>query len=312
MNCYLSNEPPITLIDTGTRWSESQQVLCDELATLQLSLRDIQRIIVTHPHPDHCGLAAEIVRLSKAEVWTHPANRAYLSPTPETRESHRLFYRQLFSESGVPEAQLQNFLDSRGASSPYTEAVETNHTLDEGQRIEFAGGSWSVYHTPGHSGGLICLFDSDRQVLLANDHILKNISSNPIAEPAGDGGPRPHRLVEYLFHLQRMANLHPQVTWTGHGPEIQDLHRVVRQRLRFHDRRANHILNMLSQQEMTAFQVTRDIFGAKTGFDSFLALSETIGHLDWLCEQEKLQMRDQHGVVYWSSRVSPEAHRGLD
>jgi len=312
VNCYLACDSPVTLIDTGTRWDVSQQTLCEELKELGMTLCDIERIIITHPHPDHYGLAAEIVRQSGSKVWAHRHSGSYLSPSAESRENRNLFYRQLFSEAGVPELQIQQFFESRSESGPYTEPVETDHTLDEGDQVQLGSSQWSVYHTPGHSGGLVCLYDAEQRVLLANDHILRSISSNPIVEPDADGGPRPHRLVQYLYHLRRMAALEPRVVWTGHGAEIHDVGRVVRQRIRFHERRANHVLGLLSHQQMTAHQVTVDIFGSRTGFDSFLALSETMGHLDWLLEQGRIRAHQRGDVIYWASLSGSANSDGLD
>jgi glyoxylase-like metal-dependent hydrolase (beta-lactamase superfamily II) len=78
VNCYVTTARPITLIDTGTKWDESRRALQTELAELGLEIEAVQRIIITHAHADHYGLAADIVRASGAEVWTHRHNQAML------------------------------------------------------------------------------------------------------------------------------------------------------------------------------------------------------------------------------------------
>lgn len=299
VNCYVSTAPPITLFDTGTRCPASQEAMFGELKSIGLTLGDIQRIIISHPHPDHYGMAAEIVRQSGAQVWSHPSNRSILWPTEETRNRNKHFYHQLFLQAGVPQQQLQQFLEARAESRPYTEPVAMDGTLDEGDHIEFGGHEWIVHHTPGHSGGLICLFTPEHQILLSNDHLLQSISSNPVVEPDPDGGPRPHRLVQYLYHMQRMADLKPCIAWTGHGPPIHDVAKVVRQRLRFHQRRASYICDLLRRGEMSSHQLSMELFGTRRGFDFYLALSETIGHLDWLMEQGLVQAHQRDEVLYW-------------
>src|SRR5512135_181412 len=79
VNCYVTTTAPITLIDTGTKWDESRRVMQTELAALGLRIEDVQRIIITHAHADHYGLAAEITQASGAEVWSHWHNRALLA-----------------------------------------------------------------------------------------------------------------------------------------------------------------------------------------------------------------------------------------
>lgn len=299
VNCYVTTTAPITLIDTGTRWDESRRALQAELTELGLQIEAMQRIIITHAHADHYGLAAEIVRSSNAEVWTHGHNQAPLEAYETIRAQRDEFYRQLMTEVGVPPEQRQRIADSRRGGNRYAEAVKIDCLVEEGAEIKLADRAWRVYHTPGHAGGLICLFDPQSRVLLSNDHLLRDISSNPVVEPDPDGGPRPHRLVQYIQHMQRMADLEPSVAWTGHGHEIHDVHKTVRQRLHFHERRAQRILDLIGGEERSAYQIAEPLFGRLDGIDSFLALSETIGHLDWLEEQGRIEAIQRDDVFYW-------------
>ena len=299
VNCYVTRTAPITLIDTGTKWDESRCALQAELAELSLKIEDVQRIIITHAHADHYGQAAEIAQASGAEVWTHRHNRAMLQAYETIHTQRDEFYRQLMMEAGVPLEQRQRVADSRRSGNRYAEAVNIDRTLEEGAEIKLADRVWRVYHTPGHAGGLICLFDPRSRILLSNDHLLRDISSNPVVEPDPDGGPRPHRLVQYIQHMQRMADLQPSVAWTGHGHEIHGVHKTVRQRLHFHERRAQRILDLIGTEEHSAYQIAEPLFGRLDGIDSFLALSETIGHLDWLDEQGRIEAAPRDGVICW-------------
>lgn len=300
VNCYVSTQSPVTLIDTGTKWEPSLLELQVQLAELGLTLDQIERLVITHPHADHYGLAGMIVGKSGAQVCSHPSNDSSLCPTAKDKLLRDEFYYQLMLESGVPSDQVAEFMNSRVETRPYAEPVRIDHGLDEGDNVLLGAQQWNVLHTPGHSGGLICLYQPDSRILLSNDHLLRNISSNAIVEPDVGGGPRPHRLVEYLYHLERVANLHVDVAWTGHGGEITDVNATVRKRIRLHQRRAEHILTLLQEQEMSAYHLSKTIFGTRHGFDTFLALSETIGHLDWLLDQSKVHPNYKAGIVYWS------------
>jgi glyoxylase-like metal-dependent hydrolase (beta-lactamase superfamily II) len=299
VNCYVSIMTPITLIDTGPKWDDGRAALRAELAALDLRLEDVQRIVITHAHADHYGLASEIAQASGAEVWTQRHNRLLLESYEIIRAQRDEFYLQLMAEVGVPAEQRQRVIDGRRGGNRYAEAVKVDRVLEEGDEIALADRTWPVYHTPGHAGGLICLFDPQSRVLLSNDHLLRDTSSNPIVEPDPDGGSRPHRLVQYIHHMQRMADLEPSVAWTGHGHEIHDVHKTVRQRLHFHERRAQRMLELIGGEERSAYQIAEPLFGRLDGMDSFLALSETIGHLDWLEEQGRIEAVPRDGVIYW-------------
>ena len=299
INCYLAIDDPITLIDTGTLHPDTRAAMEAGLSALGVARRDIRRIIITHAHADHYGLAAELVRASGAEVLAHPFSRVTLEGHVRERERRSAFYQQVMIESGVPLAERQRVADGRRGGEKFAEAVKVDRTIDEGDTLHFAGRSWIVYHTPGHAGGLIVLFEPGSRLLLSNDHMLRDISSNPVVEPAPNGGPRPHRLVEYIYHMRRVLEWHPSVAWTAHGEPIYDVQQLVDQRLAFHTRRAERILGLMGDGDKTTYEIALPLFGRLNGVDSFLALSETIGHLEWLEEQGRVTSSRRGEVISW-------------
>lgn len=302
VNVYLAVDDPVTLIDTGPRDDATRQALDDELSTLGLARESIRRILITHAHSDHYGLAAEIVRLAAGpvEVATHPYNHAWMQDYEHERVNRLMFYKHIMDQSGVPPDEQERMASGRRGVGKYAEAVKIDREIVEGDRLTFAGRAWTALHTPGHAGGMLCFFDPDSRTLLSSDHLLRDISSNPVVEPpmrAGD--PKPRRLVEYIHEMQRTADLHPSIAWGGHGEPIHDVRKLVRQRRHFHERRAHRILEVIGDGAMTAFEVSRPLFGRLGPIDSFLALSEVIGHLEWLEDQHRLQVEPQGSVVYW-------------
>lgn len=299
VNVYVSLSEPITLIDTGPIHADSRAALHAGLSALGVALSDIRRIIITHAHADHYGLAGELESESGAAVWAHPHSRLMPENYDAIRAQRNAFYVQIMTESGVPPQERQRVADSRRVGERYAESVKVAGLLGEGDEIELADRVWRVYHMPGHAGGLITLFEPESRVFLSNDHLLRDISSNPIVEPDPDGGPRPHRLVQYLHHLRRAVELNPTVAWTGHGEPVYDVAKLVRQREQFHTRRAEKILGLIGTGERSAFEIAEPLFGRLNGVDSFLALSETIGHLDWLQEEGRIRAVERDGVIYW-------------
>ena len=302
VNVYLASDDPITLIDTGPRDPATRDALDAELQALGLARADIRRIVVTHAHSDHYGLAADIVRAASApvEVGTHPYNRAWLQDYEQERVQRLMFYKRIMDESGVPPEEQQRIAGARRGVGRYAEAVRIDRPIVEGDRLTFAGRAWTALHMPGHAGGMVCLFEPDSRTLLSSDHLLRDISSNPVVEPptrAGDAKPR--RLVEYIREIKRAADLRPSVAWGGHGEPIHDVRRLVRQRLHFHERRAQRILDAIGDGERTAFEIAVPLFGKLGAIDSFLALSEVIGHLEWLEDQRRLEAVPRGEAIYW-------------
>jgi glyoxylase-like metal-dependent hydrolase (beta-lactamase superfamily II) len=119
--------------------------------------------------------------------------------------------------------------------------------------------------------------------------------------PPTMNGPRPKRLVEYLHHMQRMADLNPAIALPGHGEPVEDVPGLVRQRLAFHERRKQKILSTLADRPLTLWELTRPIFPRLTrGVDLFLGLSEILGHVDLLEADGKVLPSKDGSVVRWA------------
>lgn len=306
VNVYLSTEPPITLVDTGPKWAESRVALEAALAGHGLRLEHIQQLILTHHHVDHVGLAGEIVARSGCAVLTHPYNTPWLVNYEAERQRHLPFYHQIWREGGVP-TEIVAAMEASGAGmTRWLDSVTPTREIDEGSTVEFDGERWQVFHTPGHAGGLVCLWQDARRELLANDHLIRDISSNAILEPPDTmNGPRPKRLVEYLRHMQRMAALAPARALPGHGDVVEDVPGLVRQRLTFHERRKQRLLGLLAAQPLTLWALTQATFRDRLtrGMDWFLGCSEILGHLDLLEEDGAVQTeRDGAVLRYTHSR----------
>lgn len=308
VNVYLSESGPLTLIDTGPKWDESRAALEAALARHGHRIEDIRQLILTHHHVDHVGLAGEIAARSGCEVLTHPRNTPWLVDYAAERARHLPFFHRIWEESGVP-ADIIAQMEASGASMPkWADPVTPTREIVEGDTLTIGGAAWRVYHTPGHAGGLICLWEPGTRTLLANDHFIRDISSNPILEPPSTmNGPRPKRLVEYLHHMQRMADLQPARALPGHGEVIEDVAGLVRHRLAFHTRRKERILKMLEDHPQTLWELTEASFGSRLtrGMDWFLGCSEILGHLD-LLEVDGAVRPVPHGAVVKWTKVARE------
>ena len=300
VNVYLAEGDALTLVDTGPRYDPAREALHRGLADLGYGPADLDRIVLTHAHSDHCGLAAELAHASGAEVVTHRANVAELADYAGQRAERLVFYAQLMREAGVPLRVMMRINRTRRGYGQYAQAVEPDGALEDGDAIVMGGEAWRVLHTPGHTGGLVCLYQPERRVLLSSDHLLRDVSSNPIVEPpVVEGERRPRRLVDYVAQLQRVAELPVERALPGHGEPIQNVEGVVAIRLAFHHERAERILKILGRRERTVYQISKVVFPDLDAINRFLAVSEVIGHLDWLEERGRVESRMRGRKRLW-------------
>jgi glyoxylase-like metal-dependent hydrolase (beta-lactamase superfamily II) len=291
---------PLTLLDTGPKTEEARAALESALALLGHRLADLDRIIISHAHADHFGLAAELVAASGAEVWSHPWNVVALGDYEWDRQDRTAFYVDLLRRAAVPEEVMARVGGATRGVSRYVGAVTVAHTLEEGDRLQLADHRWQVLHTPGHAVGLICLYEPQTKMLLSSDHLLADISSNPIVEPPPPGhDERLHSLALYRASLQRVAQLDISLALPSHGPPIRDVPGLVEQRLAFHDQRIEHVASALRNGSSTTWEITLALFPDRSPLDTFLAVSEVIGHLD-VMQLEGRVLRDQaDGIDRW-------------
>lgn len=298
VNIYLAEGDPLTLVDVGPRYDPARKSLGKALAGCGYRAADLQRIILTHTHADHCGLAAELVRASGAEVLTHTANLPWLA---NGGDAHRqAFYGEAMGWAGVPAEVLTDLAKMRRDASRFAEPVIPDHVVTNGDVLQLGNEGWQVLHTPGHSGGLVCLYQPQRRLLISSDHLLADVSSNPIIEPPlpGETG-RPRRLVEYMAQLRRVAEFDVALALPGHGPLITDHRVLISERLAFHEARARRILEVMGDDARTVHEIATVLFSDLDPVNYFLAISEVIGHLQWLEVEGWVAHAEQGGVARW-------------
>ena len=299
---YLGDAPgePLTLVDTGPRTSRTRAALEDGLAHLGYRLADLSRIVVTHAHVDHFGLAAELVAASGAEVWSHPWDVPTLEAYETDRKARVGFYAALLREAAVPAEVMEAVGWVTQMMERYGQQVAVAGTLDEGDRLRLAGLDWRVLHTPGHARGLLCLYAAESRTLLSSDHLLADISSNPLVEPPPPGEPKRLRsLALYRDSLRRVAEMDIERALPSHGPAIEDVAGLVEQRLAFHEQRLERVREALHNGARTTWDVTEDLFPGRTPLDTFLAVSEVIGHLDLLEIEGEIVGSEVNKVILW-------------
>lgn len=285
IHTYLIRQDPITLIDTGLDVPGAREILQSGLGELGLSLRDIRRVLLTHAHLDHYGLAAWVQGESGAEVWLHPDEVGKLE-TPDWWLAGRA---AILAEAGASE-EVQEVMNrfwelGRRLALPLADW----RPLTGAQRFLFEDGALDVVHLPGHALGHCGFWDEQGRVLLGGDHLLDGVTPNPILEPLPPGHPAaaPHSparaltLGLFLESLERAAALPAQRVLPGHGQVIVD-HRAVERGYRQRHEAKLESLRARLGDGLSAYQLTQLVYPRTQEFNIFLALSEVLAHLDLL------------------------------
>jgi glyoxylase-like metal-dependent hydrolase (beta-lactamase superfamily II) len=291
INCYLIDDDPLTLVDTGPNSGKSLDELGRGLRALGHAPEDLELIVITHQHMDHLGLVEVLQRRSGADVAALDLLGPYLEHFSASATADDEFAQRVMTRHGVP-PEVVSVLGSVGAAfRSFGSAAHVTRPLRDGDELRLRHHAFRIAHRPGHSPSDITLHDEDRRILLGGDHLLSKISSNPtLSRPlhvapdqAGDGGPdRPHALIDYIASMRATREMTPAFTLGGHGPPVIDHVALIDERLRLHERRARRVRTMLDAGPATAYEMSCEMWGNIAVTQAYLTISEIIGHLDLL------------------------------
>ncbi|MGE5590299.1 MAG: MBL fold metallo-hydrolase [Bacillota bacterium] len=299
MNAVVLEGRPLTLVDCGPIYPEARQALEAGLARLGHRVEDIELLILTHFHVDHTGLAAEIRRRSGCRILTHPHTDPWLRLG---RDTHRAdFGTDLFRRHGGPASVAEAVGESIRWLWSFTETVEVDGFLDEGDQVAAGGRTWDLLHTPGHAYGHISLWGREARGLLAGDHLIAHISSNALVDPVEPSSTTLVRsLPLYLESLARLARLDLDWVASGHGEVITDHRALVASRLTRTEKRLEKIRGFLEGGPATAYDLMRRLFPKLDRGQLFLGMSEVLGHLFVL--EDRGMVAAGGSPVTWSLR----------
>ncbi|HEY6118933.1 MAG TPA: MBL fold metallo-hydrolase [Pyrinomonadaceae bacterium] len=289
VNVYLIPEEPLTLIDTGPKTKEAIEALRAGLRKAGFLVSDIRRVVLTHAHEDHCGLARSVRDEAKdAEVLVHDWETGHRIGRLEYEE-----HRSLLVRAGVPDDEIENMRRVYDGVRKYADSFEDHEylSLEDDAELEFSTGSLRVVHTPGHTPGS-CSFvrEADRTVI-AGDCVLKRITPNPVLSPDPiDPSRRFRSLAEYQVSLARLRTFAPTLVHGGHGEAVHDYEELFNRYVRAIGQRQSQVIDLIPNEGATAWQIARAMFPGADDVHRFLAVSEAAAHLDLAHSEGKIDL----------------------
>jgi glyoxylase-like metal-dependent hydrolase (beta-lactamase superfamily II) len=291
--------------DPGSGGEYGWEAFLEALGALDLSPKDIQRLLVTHPHVDHYGLAGRLVRETGCELSMHAQCGEELSIYRDPDGArHRM--AEMLADHGLESGEIEEILSFEDLTAFVSEVVEPTAPVHGGEEYKIGTRTWLVVHTPGHSRSHVCLWSAEDRLLIAGDHLLQTITPH-IDFRRGDDDP----LGDFLDSLLRIEELDPQLVFPGHGRPFADGAGRARVVARHHDRRLGSILQIIRHEPRTADQITDQLFGSTLlHFQRRLAIGEALAHLAYLRKRGEVErFRDEAGKYRYrkvSRRSDPQ------
>ncbi len=316
VNCYLLDGDRVALVDPGPRMRETMEALELGLRDLGRALSDIDAIFLTHMHHDHVGLAAEVRDRSGAKVVALDTLAAFLADVDAALDADDAYAVETMRRHGVAPDVSDSLNQLSRAYRRFTGSVQVDEVLAPGGTVALGSRAFDVHLLPGHSPTDTVLHDPAGRLLVAGDHLLPRVSSNPVAHaPIGVHDPvacarsaeRPAPLVDYLASLEVSARLPADAVLPGHGEPFRGHADLAASRRALHLRRAQRILREVDG-ERTAHDIAGRLWRRIPVSQAYLALSETLAHLDLLAADGRVEgVEDRDLIVRWRQAEAPAA-----
>lgn len=282
VNAYLLLSDPLTLVDVGPKTDDARSALEAGLAAVGFHLEQIRRIVLTHGHTDHFGMVELVRQASGAEVFAHEGDWAKIAG----KRWIAAHFKRFFTQAGLPKSFQDEFMHLAEAHRRYFDPLTTLLPVKDGDTLAIDGTRLRIMHCPGHSLGHICLYHEDG-FLLAGDVLLSDVSPNPVVEFTPKGKRIP-TLPQYLQSLRRILLLNCDLAYPGHGGPIASPNTRIRDLIAHHEQRKEEIRARLERKPKTLIALAQEIYQNLDHFNTMLALSEVIGHLDLLADEHRV------------------------
>lgn len=291
-----------TLVDAGLA-DERTRARWRDLRGGLLAERPIARVVATHYHPDHMGLAGWLCAETGAALWTSRTEwltaRLYAQDASEDWvAAGRLFDRRAgLTDQLIEERAARGNLYRRRVVPPPPSFRRVQH----GDRLRLDGSEWQVIVGRGHAPEMLCLFSPEHNVLIAGDQVLPRISPNVSVWPAE---PEANPLADFLDSLEQFRELPEDcLVLPSHGLPFRGLHQRIDQLIAHHRERLELALEACATP-MTVAEVMPRLFDRALDVHQLqFALGESLAHLNWLVEQGRLERAlDSDGRLRFCAR----------
>ena len=282
LNVYFVRDPVPTIVDAPPQGSRYVEELDRGLRTVGCSVRDIERIIITHPHFDHYGSAQSIADKSGAEIWVFGEGAHWIEHYEEELDSEERHRRALLTMCGVPGPDVDYVTEYYRKAHCFARGARISRYLAAGETLELGTATFGVTHVPGHTPFCILLHDADSGLAFTGDFLPPDIPANPLVQWTNIRSDDYRATKSYVRSLQNVSGMDIETALPGHGPIIGHPSDRIECLLTLIGERRMAVLKALTKGSKTPFLIAQEIFPGFPRESLFRTISDIMGQLEML------------------------------
>lgn len=289
------------VVDTGLQTRETAQAWRTAFKE-GLEGKPITRVIVTHLHPDHIGLAGWMTRKFQCRLWMtrleYMQCRMLIADTGrEAPEDGLNFYKA----AGWDEDAIENYRTRFGGfGKAIYQLPDSYRRLSDGEEFDIGGHTWRVVTGNGHSPDHACLYCPELKLLISGDQVLPRISSNVSVFPTE---PDADPLDDWMTSCAKVKAAVPDevLVLPAHNDPFHGLHARLDHLINGHERSLWRLEKLLSTEPKRAIDVFGALFARSIGPELLgMATGEGLAHINCLIERGKAVAEpDADGVIWY-------------
>lgn len=301
VNVYLFTQPEVVLVDAGVKTDDCWEMLVDGLAAHGVAVPDISRVIITHPHVDHFGLAGRIAAESDATVWICELGAPWLTDMDGMWADRLAYYREDFLPPvGLPPETNEMIVQGMKGLAAHADPVPAERvvTFRPDGTLQLGGLEWRVIHTPGHAAAQTVFYQEETRCLLSADMLLA-VTPAPVIDHPAPGERRTPSLPLFLRSLDALEALEIDTVYPGHGRPFGDHRSVIaRQRERIAARKGQ-CLDFIRAGQSTIPELLESLYAHQPPAGRVAGMWMLIGYLDLLLDEGAIAVATLDGTYHY-------------
>jgi len=303
INLWLLRDTPNWVIDDTGVDTRKRRAVWERTFSDAMNDDPASHIVATHLHPDHAGCAGWLAQHFDVDLWmTRDEYMLCRILTADTGRSAPAEAIHFYEAAGFTAEQMEIYKQSFGQFGKFVHPLpEAYKRMSDGDVLSFGGAAWEVIVGTGHSPEHACLYDENRNILIAGDQLLPAISSNVSVWPTE---PAANPLKDWFASLEKLRKRLPAdvLVLPAHGKPFRGAHHRLRQLAKDHEDRLNDLLEVC-RQPLRVVDVFPHIYRTTINDDNrIMATGEAISHLNYLCDTGDMTFETDAQQVTWYRR----------